>query len=495
MRSLPLREIRFHCRNLCRTDLYFLLRYGLRRSDVERQWILDRCREVQASPNGHLDLWAREHYKSTIITYAKTIQDILASHGEHPLEEWDGREPTFGIFSCTRPIAKGFLRQIKGEFERNTLLKSWFPDVIWDDAQKEAPKWSEDDGIVLKRRGNPKESTVEAWGLVDGQPTSKHFDVLLYDDVVTLESVTSPEMMRKTTDRWEVSLNLGVDGGFKRYVGTRYADGDTYGAMIERGVVATRIYPATEDGTAKGIPVLVAEETLDEKRRSMTPYNFSCQMLLNPIPDDTAYFRSDWIKYYDGPPPPDISFWGASDYAVTADGGDFTVHGVAAVSRDQDIYLVDWWREQTHSEEWVEQFITMGQRWKPVLWAEEAGQINKSLGPFIDRRMRERRVYFEREQFVPTRDKATRAQSIRGRMAMGKVYFPRDEPWVQDLVAELLRFPIGRTDDQVDVMSLFGTVIDRMHGRLVRVDKPTPKGPNAGAEVLKSLLDDGRKVA
>ena len=276
-----------------------MLRYGLQRSDVQRQWIFDRCREVQASPNGHLDLWAREHYKSTIVTYALTIQDILASHGDDPLEKWAGREPTFGIFSCTRPIAKGFLRQIKTEFEKNNLLKDWFPDVIWDTPRKEAPKWSEDDGIVLKRRSNPKESTVEAWGLVDGQPTSKHFDVLLYDDVVTLESVSTSDMMKKTTDRWEVSLNLGVDGGFKRYAGTRYADGDTYGAMLERGVVAPRIYPATVDGTAKGAPVLVAEETLDEKRRSMTAYNFACQMLLNPIADDSAYFQEDWLQEFD----------------------------------------------------------------------------------------------------------------------------------------------------------------------------------------------------
>jgi hypothetical protein len=70
---------------------------------------LDRCKEVQANPDGHLDLWAREHYKSTIITYGKTIQDVLASHGENPLSEWRGEELTVGFFSVTRPLAKGFL--------------------------------------------------------------------------------------------------------------------------------------------------------------------------------------------------------------------------------------------------------------------------------------------------------------------------------------------------------------------------------------------------
>ena len=184
-------------RELCRRDLYFLLRYGLGRKDVEREWLFQRCLEVQNSPNGHLDLWSREHYKSTIVTIGKTIQDILASHGDDPLHE---REFTFGIFSHTRPIAKAFLRLIKREFEANPRLREWFPDVLYANPSKESPKWSEDDGIIVRRKSNPNEATVEAWGVVDGQPISKHFVGLVYDDVVTRDSVNTPEMIDKTTE-------------------------------------------------------------------------------------------------------------------------------------------------------------------------------------------------------------------------------------------------------------------------------------------------------
>jgi hypothetical protein len=140
-------------RRLCRTDLFFPLVYGLGRRDADNDWCFARCREVQAEPNGYLDLWARDHYKSSIITFALTIQDVL-----------NDPEVTIGIFSHTRPNAKAFLRQIKQERERNELLKELFPDILWAGPQKDSSKWSEDDGIIVKRKTNPKESTIEAWG-------------------------------------------------------------------------------------------------------------------------------------------------------------------------------------------------------------------------------------------------------------------------------------------------------------------------------------------
>ena len=96
-------------------------------------------REVQGNPNGHLDLWAREHGKSSIITFGLTIQDIL-----------NNPEITVGIFSYSRPIAKAFLRQIKVEFETNEMLRSLFPDILWANPHRDAPKFSEDDGIIVR---------------------------------------------------------------------------------------------------------------------------------------------------------------------------------------------------------------------------------------------------------------------------------------------------------------------------------------------------------
>jgi hypothetical protein len=125
---------------LGRRDLFFLMTRLLGRADMDRDWHFIRCREVQEQPDGRLDLWAREHYKSTIITFGLTIQDIL-----------NDPEQTFGVFSHSRPIAKGFLAQIKYEFENNVLLRRCYPDVLWEDPRRQSPRWSLDHGIVVRR--------------------------------------------------------------------------------------------------------------------------------------------------------------------------------------------------------------------------------------------------------------------------------------------------------------------------------------------------------
>jgi hypothetical protein len=146
-------------RELGLRDLFYFLVRLLRRPDADRNWLFDRCREVQISPNGHLDLWSRDHYKSTIITFSLIIQNLL-----------NNPELTIGILSHTRAIAKGFLQQIKREFEDNAILRDRYSDVLWQNPERESPKWSEDAGLIIKRKTNPKESSIEAHGLVDGCP-------------------------------------------------------------------------------------------------------------------------------------------------------------------------------------------------------------------------------------------------------------------------------------------------------------------------------------
>ena len=92
------------------------------------------------------------------------------------------------------------------------------------------------------------------------------------------------------------------------------------------------------------------------------------------------------------------------------------------------MYLLDLWRGQTTSDIWIEAWCDLVRKWRPAVWAEEQGQIISGVGPFLQRRALERQAYAAREQFSSRGDKAVRAQSMRGRMAMLGLYVKQGAP-------------------------------------------------------------------
>ena len=147
---------------------------------------------------------------------------------------------------------------------------------------------------------------------------------------------------------------------------------------------------------------------------------------------------------------------------VTQDGGDYTVHVVVGVDPDRRLWLLDMWRGQSSSDKWVDAMCDLVTQWKPIGWAEETGQIRAGIGPFLDQRMRQRQAFVARTQFPTRGDKAVRAQSIRGRMALDGLYIPQAAPWRAGLEAERMSFPAGKHDDIVDALGLLGQLLDKM---------------------------------
>jgi len=455
-----------HQRNLARTDLYFLLRYVLGRKDVEHPWLFDRVRMVQREPDGYLDLWARAHYKSTVITFAKTIQDILASHGQEPLWSY---EPTIAIFSHTRGIAKGFLAQIKNEFERNELLKALFPDVLYAEPERQAQTWSLDAGIIVKRSGNPKEATVEAWGLVDSQPTSRHFDVMIYDDVVDKDAVTTPEQIEKTTDAFQVSTNLGTPRAKVRGIGTRWHFADTYRHIIQTGTLAPRMFPATADGTFEGEPVFFTRATLERWIRDNGAVNAAAQLMQNPALGATDSFVREDLRFYDGRLAPDsmnryLIVDPANEKKKTSD---YTAAVVLGLGGDRNVYLLDMVRARLKLKERAELVIAMHRKWgRPRVGYEKYGKDADI--EYIEEVQAQQNYRFDIQalprQGEPNLSKHDRITRLIPVVSDHRLYLPR-KLWYTDvdrkqvnlievlIEQEMLAWPVPVHDDVLDAIS------------------------------------------
>ena len=332
---------------LGKVDRFFLLTVLLHRKDAFHPWLYARCREVEANPDDHLDLWAREHYKSTIITFAGIIQEIIKDP-----------EVTIGIFSHTKPIARKFLLQIKSELETNQDLHQTYPEIFYASPKSESPRWSEEKGIVCRRLTNPKEGTVEAWGLVDGQPTGAHFGLRVYDDVVTRESVSTPDQVAKTTSAWELSDNLGARGedGHSRcwHIGTRYSFADTYQTIIDRNALTPRIYPATHNGLADGNPVFLPVDVWETKKIKQGTATIAAQMLQNPAAGAQALFNKDWLRFTDVRPAT-LNVYILCDPASSRKAGsDRTAMAVIGIDSAWNRYLLDGYHHRMSlSERWL----------------------------------------------------------------------------------------------------------------------------------------------
>ena len=371
-------------RALCLVDRYYLLVKVCKRVDMLHPWLYERCREVEKSPDGHLDLWSREHYKSTIITFGGTIQAILRNP-----------EETICIFSNVRLLANKFLGQVKQELESNPLLKLAFPDILYDDPIKQAPQWSVEGGLTVKRKGNPKERTLSAAGLVDGQPIGEHFSLRIYDDVVTDKSVGTPESIAKTTDAYALSQALGKEGGRVWIIGTRYSYADTYEWLLQRGAVIPRIYAVTDSGKADGNLVLFSKKRWDDIQISSTDSVLACQYFQNPIAGQQRMFDVEDLVDYEVRPAT-VNVYVICDPARSKKKeSDNTAIMVWGVDSNLNKYLLDGFNHKMDLQERWTNFSNMY-----IKWSRQAG-VGKVVMGYEEFGAHSDLDYFEEQMKLP----------------------------------------------------------------------------------------------
>lgn len=358
--------------------------------------------------------------------------------------------------SASAPLAEDFGRDV-----RNLIASQEYAEVfetrLSEDSQAKG-RWSTRQGGSYYAVG------------IGGAIMGRGAHVLLIDDPFGDMAEARSEVQRKAVWDWYTgtAYNRLEDKGAIIVINHRMHESDLTGMLLEQQAsggdawTVVELKAINDDGEALW-PDKYPIQALERIRRNIKPADWSALYQQNPTPDEGTYFKAEWFRpYVKAPSRANLVVYGGSDFAVTADGGDFTCHVVIGIDPEDNLWLLDHWRGQTTSDKWIETWCDLVCRWKPFGWAFEHGQIKSGVGPFLDKRARERKAYTVQETFPTRGDKAVRAQSIRGRMAHIGLNVPTGEGWFAAFRSELLAFPAGKHDDQVDAMGLVGQLLDKM---------------------------------
>lgn len=400
--------------------------------------------------------------------------------GRHP-------ERQFISASASGPLAEDFGRDVRN-IVASAEYRAIFDTTLAEDSQARG-RWNTAQGGSYYAAG------------VNAAIMGRGAHVFMIDDPFGTMADARSETERRNVWNWYTGTvyNRLEDNGAIVLINHRMHEDDLTGMLLAQQAAGgdrwevVELKPDLENGVALW-PEKYPIEVLERIRRNTTAQDWSALYLQNPVPEEGSFFKSDWLKPYEKVPTRDtLTVYGGSDYAVTADGGDFTVHAVVGLDPENRMYLLDLWRGQASSDKWIEAFCDLVLEWKPLGWAEEAGQIRAGLGPFINQRQNERGAYVARETFPTRGDKAIRAQSIRGRMALSGIYVPIHAPWYPEFRSELLSFPAGKHDDQCDALGLIGQLLDLMTaGRKPKKDVELKR--DAYQESHRERFDDMQDV-
>lgn len=378
--------------------------------------------------------------------------------------------------------------------DKHILASSYSADL--------AERWSrkvraliEEHGAALGVELSKDMQSVSHWALgsggeyraagVGGSITGFRAWLGIIDDSVKNREEADSETMRERTWEWFVAdyeTRLVPDAPLV-VIGTRWHDDDHYGRILRRAaeigehwdVVKLPAFAGDDDplGRKRGEPLWPewqSRDALDMERARKGPREWSALYQQEPTPEGGLYFEREWLKLVKPPPQHFMRVLGASDYAVTEDGGDYTVHFVGGLDPDGTLHLLDRYRKQATADQWVESFMGLIKVWRPVAWGEEEAMILKSVGPFIDRRLSQERLWVHRKGFRPVSDKPTRARTLQAMMAQGKIAVDPDKPWLAELLSEMMSFPAGKHDDQIDALAV-----------LAQLSQETPAPPYPSA--------------
>lgn len=400
-----------------------------------------------------------------------------------------GHQLILGSYASS--LAKKMGRRTRALLGSSKFLKL-FPDCALRSDQKAADEFAAING-----------SEYMAGGITGGVTGNRADTIIIDDPVKGREAAESETIREKTKDGYEDDYRTRMKpNGRKLIVLTRWHEDDLAGSILPAGWQGENGEILCRDGEVWDVLRIPAEsegkqDVLGRPEGGLlwpewfpqshwTPFKRNQRTWASlfqglPTPAEGSLFKKEDFRYYESAPK-HLNIYAGSDYAVSTDTGDYTVHIIVGVDPHDNIYILDLWRAQQPADIWVEALMDLAAMHRPLLWGEEAGVILKAVEPAITKRMSERKVYFSRQPLPSVNNKEARAQSISARYGFGKVYHPASADWLTDFETELLSFPYAKHDDQVDALSVIGRLINDIVAAQGERTKDKPKSDDYGID-------------
>ena len=413
----------------------------------------------------------RGHLKSSLITIGKSLQ-------------WIAENPSVRILiaNATYSMATAFLTVIKRHLTNNDVYKEIFGNLAID-----PEKWSEN-MITLNQAhvvGGEKEATVVCYGS-GGNLVSQHYDKIILDDVVNEDTVSTKEQIEKTIQFYRMCQPLLEKNGEMIIIGTRWREDDLYGWLMdkENGVVqdfdiffrtaiTDELWDESKKEFIKGSilwPEKYQLKDMSDIKRKMGPYAFSSQYLNNPVSQADADFKKIWFKYYEQADIKgmDMNRYTFVDPAISMDAqADYSAIVTIGVDQYSNIYILDIVRERLKPDELINEIFRTYEIWHPLSIGVEQVGFQKTLRYTLKKEEEIRKKFLNIVELRPDgRNKEQRIRGLQPQYASGKVLHNRDLVYNIYLEDELLRFPRGKHDDQIDALAYS---LDFIHPPVKRV--------------------------
>ena len=285
-------------------------------------------------------------------------------------------------------------------------------------------------------------------------------DFIVLDECAFIKENVWREVLRPTlTERKGGALFISTPRGFNWF--QRLYDDSVKHDDWERWQLPTSTNP------------YVPLDELAIAKQEIGSYLFSQEYEAKFVEAKGGLFHRDWFKYYesstelytdDNNNENSRVTYSTGQYSVsddtlriviavdlatsTKESADYTVAVVLGLSKENDVFVLDVVRSRLEAPQVLKMLQTIYDRWQPeVVGIERAGyQL-----AFIQ--MARAQTNLPIRELKADKDKVSRALPLTAKMEAGQVYFPRNSVWYSELEKELLQFPAGEYDDQVDALS------------------------------------------